>query len=179
MSTWGTWAPPPPPPPPQRKRHRLRTVLLIAGFLLMIAIVTAIINTGTKTSGSGHTQAPSISSSAPAVADTSSVYSPPVPKYVAPTKSDFKITLKVVTQDCFGDAGCVVTYEPKLQQLSLGDFDPSVTYDVTYEVRGDQNGPQIDTLQVTGSKYSSSEGTAQTSSSGVQLRAVITDVEAE
>ena len=100
-------------------------------------------------------------------------------RYTTPTKRDFRITLKILTKDCFGDAGCNLTYRPQLTNLSWVDFDPSITYDVTYEVRGGQDGAQLDTLQVTGSQYQSSEGAASTATSAAKLTAVIISVNAE
>jgi hypothetical protein len=169
-------------PPPPRKRHRLRTwTLAIVGGLIAVAVIAAIASSGDKparkTTPPVHAVSVAPTSAAPVT--TPEVYSPPTPKYVVPTKRSIKITLKILTKECFGDAGCNVSYRPQLEQLTLGDFDPSITYDVTYEVRGVEDGPQIDTLQMTGSQYESSEGFAQTTSSGAKLTAVITSVEAE
>lgn len=177
-SSWVNFGPPMPP----KRRHTVRNILLIVGGLLLVAIVTTATLAGTDNSkSSSATTAPRFTPTEPygPAEQTTSVYSPPVPKYIVPTKRDFRITLKVTKQDCFGEAGCNVTYEPKLEQLSLGDFDPSVTYDVTYEVRGSDDGAHIDTLQVTGTKYESSEGFAGTANENAKLTAVITSVEAE
>jgi hypothetical protein len=156
--------------------------MITVGVLIIVGIIAgALAGTSNKTTNktTPPAHAVSVTPSPAAPATTPEVYSPPSPKYVVPTKRDLKITLKILTQDCFGDAGCNVSYRPQLTQLSVGDFDPSITYDVTYEVRGVEDGPQIDTMQMTGSKYESSEGFASTASSGSRLSAVITSIDAE
>src|SRR6266568_1923647 len=50
------------------------------------------------------------------------------PAYVTPKKGDFQVTLKVLSKECFGSAGCNVTYRAKLSQsLPTGALDPDVT----------------------------------------------------
>lgn len=59
----------------------------------------------------------------------------------------------------------------------MGELDPSITYDVTYVVKGDESGPIIDTLEVTGDQYSQpSEQDASTESNKVKLTARVVTV---
>jgi hypothetical protein len=101
---------------------------------------------------------------------------PPTPPAYTATASDFTITLKVKARDCFGDAGCNVTYEPQLTIVGA-QVDQDGSYSITYEVRGGTDGAQVDTLEVDGGQYTSSEGFAQTARASSKLTAVITDVE--
>ncbi len=103
------------------------------------------------------------------------------PAYVTPTKGDFEVTLKVLSKECFGDAGCNLTYRAKLSQsLPTGALDPDITYDLTYVVHGDESGPQTETMYITGDQYEQpSEGLAQTPSSGTRLTVTVTKIEAE
>lgn len=102
------------------------------------------------------------------------VYETTTPTYT-PTAADFKITLKVKSKDCFGSAGCNVVYEPQLTIVG-GEVDQNGTYEITYEVRGGQDGSSIDTLDVSGGQYSASENLVQTAGQAVKLTAVITEV---
>lgn len=96
-----------------------------------------------------------------------------------PTPDDFELDVKILERQCFGSAGCNVTYRV---ELGYGGptLDPDTTYDITYEVRGVEDGPAINTLTATGDQYEAdAEEFAMTSSPSRKLRAVVTDVEAE
>ncbi len=133
----------------------------------------------------GHITGPSIS----APSTTTAAIQPPIleqpsdtaPAYVTPKKGDFEVTLKILSKECFGSAGCNVTYRAKLSQsLPTGALDPDVTYDLTYVVHGDESGPQTETMYITGDQYEQpSEGLAQTPSSGTKLTVTVTKLEAE
>lgn len=105
----------------------------------------------------------------------------PVSQYVTPSAAEFTVTLKILTKQCFGSAGCNITYRPELSMdLSSGSLDPSVTYDVTYEVIGGDSGPVTDTLTVTGDQYSQpGPQDISTTSQGTALVAKVTDVAPE
>jgi hypothetical protein len=178
--------PPTPPPyvPPKKKRH--------TGWFVAAAAVGAVIVVGAVAgalgSGGKKTAAPAAStasSSAPAAPPVLS-YVPPVvdepsSKYVTPKKGDFTVTLKVLSKECFGTAGCNVEYRAKLaQSLPTGALDPDVTYDLTYVVHGDESGPQTETMYITGDQYEQPmEGIASTPSSGTKLTVTVTKLEAE
>lgn len=100
---------------------------------------------------------------------------PSQPAYT-PTVKDFTIALKVKSLECFGDAGCNVTYEPKLTIVGP-QVDEQGSYEITYEVRGGEDGATIDTIDVEAGQYTASEGIAQTARRSSKLTAVITDVE--
>jgi hypothetical protein len=94
------------------------------------------------------------------------------------TTRDVKLTVKTTSKQCFGSAGCSVdwTIVPAVDKAKLGDQEVLITY----EVRGVEDGPQIDsfTLGSDGS-YSSDEvkGFGQTKSKSAKLTAVATAVE--
>jgi hypothetical protein len=185
-------APPPSPPPiyppPHKRRHWLRWTLIGVGALV-IGIIVAVAAAGTDAgkTATGRTlqgvPAPTTSFPAPpaVVVTPPPPVVPPKPSYVTPTPADFRITLKTLTKQCFGEAGCNVTFRPVLaQELPKGSFDPAVTYDVTYTVTGDESGPQTDTLYVTGDQYQEPmEGIASTPSSSTSLTVKIESVTAE
>ena len=177
----------PPTPPPARKppkRHRGRTIALAT-----LGVIAALAAAGALFGGSdpGKTAAgravPVVSPSTtvnPPTVPAQPAASDPGPSYVTVNSHNITVTLKILTKDCFGSAGCNVTYRPQVtQSVPAGSFDPSVTWDVTYEVRGGSDGAQTGTLTVTGDSYESSEDLTQTGSQGVKLTAVITDIEPE
>lgn len=92
-----------------------------------------------------------------------------------PKPSDFKIDLRIREKECFGSAGCIVTYQinPRYTgTTSLGDG----AYDVTYEVTGGED-PIINTFQIdAGSASFDEEEEVDTQSSAVKLRARVTAV---
>lgn len=179
--------PPPPPPPPPRKRHWLRwTLISVGAFIALIIGITAAAGGSHKTAQPGALPSNSISTAPaspelPSAPDTSSQPATPAPAeaaYVTPKPADFTVTLKVLSKQCFGSAGCNVTFRPVLtQHIAKGLLDPAITYDLTYTVTGDESGPQINTLSVTGDQYEQpDEGMASTPSSGTVLSAQVTSV---
>lgn len=101
----------------------------------------------------------------------------PQPQYAVPVKSDFSLAVKTLRKKCFGRAGCNIDYRIELTSNTLEDFDPDITYDVTYKVTGGDD-TSINTLEVTGDSYSyDQEESLSTLSSSAKLRAVVTDVE--
>jgi hypothetical protein len=112
----------------------------------------------------------------PAVAETTD---PPEPSYAVPSKHNLKLSIRTTSKHCFGSAGCNVEYEVKAKIVGGVTFDPSITYDVTIQTRGSDDGPRTDTFTITGDQYESVDGYVSTASANTKLTAVITDVEAE
>ncbi|MBU2665286.1 hypothetical protein KOI35_17415 [Actinoplanes bogorensis] len=91
----------------------------------------------------------------------------------APELSSIKLTPKVIDRECFGDAGCNVTLRVDME-LTAGVPAPSTTWLVVYEIHGIEDGPQIGSLELTGSSYTGDEESVSTTSSKakVTVRAV-------
>lgn len=180
-------APPNPGVPgrPKRKRHTGRWV--VAG-LVAVAIAGGAGAAGTSGSSnhggkkippvSTRHATPAASKAAPAVETPTE---DPGPVYVTPTVRDFTVTLKILDKQCFGDAGCNITFRPVLSMArASGSFDPDVTYDVTYVVRGGDSGPQTATLTVTGDQYEQpSEDFISTASQAQKLTVKVAAVESQ
>jgi hypothetical protein len=187
MSDYQQYTYPPPPPyvPPKKKRHTIRTIAIVAGALIVLgAVAGALGSSDSKKAAAPVTHSPSALASS--TTSAAPVVQPPAveepsPAYITPTKADFAIKLKILSKECFGSAGCVVSYRPQLVENFIdGSTDPSVTYDVSYTVLGGQDGAISDTIYATGDQYEEPmDGTAQTVSSGVKLTAKVTAVEAE
>lgn len=98
------------------------------------------------------------------------------PTYETPTPASFTVTVKVLKKKCFGSAGCNVTYRIA-PEYTGGALDPAVTWLVTYEVHGVEDGPAVNTFEVTGDEASfEAEELASTKSSKSKLSVKVTDV---
>jgi hypothetical protein len=73
----------------------------------------------------------------------------PDPEPYIPDPSEFELTAKILEKQCFGDAGCNITFRTDVA-YNGPPLDPDVTYEVVYEIRGDEAGTQTNTLTVTG-----------------------------
>lgn len=154
----------------QHARHnRVQAYPAISTVLAIIALALSAVAllTGCSTYGG---QAVKVS---PATTGPSSAA--PAAKAKGLVPADVKITLKVKTKQCFGDAGCNVTVVPV---VGLGqDPGDDQTYEITFKVYGDSSGPVIETITMTGDKASSPEILLSTSKASVKIHAKVTDVE--
>lgn len=91
---------------------------------------------------------------------------------------DFDIAVKVRKKECFGSAGCNVTYQIDPKYTGSADLPDTGTIEVTYEVSGDEDGPQINTFSIDadGTAHFSSEEEMSTPKSSTKLKAKATDV---
>lgn len=92
-----------------------------------------------------------------------------------PAPGDFQLDAKVLAKQCFGSAGCSVTFQLEVtytgRPLPTGE-----TFTVVYEVRGVENGPQINNFTVTGTRVLvAGEEFTHTASTDVALVAVATE----
>jgi hypothetical protein len=188
----------PGPPVPQQRRpwaaHRgALTALALLGTLLAGGGVGYAIGNGTgggddsgnrppvaaatEDTRKGTALDPSYTPSAEQTADGVQETTPPPPVVErSATPKDFTITLKIKSKECFGSAGCNVTYEPKLTIVGP-DVDENGSYEITYEIRGGEDGADVDTIELEAGQYRTVDGLAQTSSQSAKLTAVITEVE--
>ena len=92
-----------------------------------------------------------------------------------PVAEDFVIDLRVTEKKCFGSAGCNVTVSIDPSYVGTGPLPES--FQVTYEIRGGEDGPQVNTFSVKDDTISyDGEERVSTSSSEVELEAVVTEV---
>jgi len=101
---------------------------------------------------------------------------PPAPTFATPKARDFTLKVKVLSKDNFGSAGSLITF--RIVPNWGPTYDPDKTYEVTYEVRGGEDGPAVNTFTVTGDEYEvEREESASTSSVGQKLTARVVSVE--
>ncbi|MFJ2008546.1 hypothetical protein [Streptomyces chartreusis] len=171
---------PPPPPQPPATPKKSRTNLIIIGSAA--AVIAAVIGTGIVVVQSGDDSKPAATATssdpaehtvAPAAEDTS-----PDPVYEVVGVDKFSVDLRTTRRQCFGSAGCNVTVEPEFTYLGVTeDVDPDAVYEITYEIRGDESGPVIQTAELsdqTSLNYTPSM--ISTASSGTKVSVKITDV---
>jgi hypothetical protein len=94
--------------------------------------------------------------------------------------ADIDLSVKTTKKDCYGSAGCLVEWRIVVaaDKSKLGS--ESDSWLVTYEVRGVEDGPQVNSFTIYGNgKYDAEEvkGSASTTSSKAKLSAKVTEVE--
>lgn len=174
----GTFPPPPPGAAPVRpvKKHRKAKIIgaAVAAGIVGVCVLGVALNhsapppaTGSKPGGNGV--------SAQAVEPSPE----PSPAMYTPVPKDFTIAVTVLSKQCFGSAGCNLTFRVKPAYSGL-PLESSQNFRVLYTVTGDQSGPQTNSFTMAGTDASvTSEEIAETASSGVVLRATATEVLAE
>ncbi|MFE2047975.1 hypothetical protein ACFXAS_05670 [Streptomyces sp. NPDC059459] len=120
--------------------------------------------------------APTEDVAAPAVEEEAA----PEPAYATLSADSFKMTLRTTERQCFGSAGCHMTVEPSLEYLGTDVVDPDAVYDITYEIRGDESGPVIETAELSNSTSLNYTPTMiSIPSAGTKVSVEITDVMAQ
>lgn len=170
---------PPILPPAPRKS---RTNLIIVGSAA--AVIAAIIGTGvivvqaqdddSKPAASSASSTP-VEDAAPAAEEAEE---PAEPTYGPLSADDFKMTLRTTDRQCFGSAGCNVTVEPKMEFTgNFMDIDPDAIYEITYEIRGGDSGPVIETAELMDETTLNYTPTSiSTPSSSTKVTVEVTDV---
>jgi len=90
--------------------------------------------------------------------------------------SDITLTPKVTDKQCFGSAGCSLTIKIDMSYRGA-DLSADDTWEVTYQVKGDESGPIIGTFEITGDQYTVNEESLSTRSSRTKVTIKVTDVE--
>ncbi|SEQ97773.1 hypothetical protein [Streptomyces radiopugnans] len=172
---------PPAAAPAEAKRLSNKVVIGAAAAVIAtiigtgVVVVQAIGNDGSEPTATASASSAPTEDVATAAADEPT---PEPPVYADLTPDSFTITLRTTAQQCFGSAGCHVTVEPDLSYVGLSDdIDPDATYEITYEIKGDESGPVIGTAELserTTLNYTPSS--LSTVSSDTKLSVEITDV---
>ncbi|MEU4099021.1 hypothetical protein [Streptomyces sp. NPDC026673] len=148
------------------------------------AVIAAVIGTGIVVVQSGDDSKPAAAAT-PTATDTTdddtvaeAAAPDPTPTYEEVTADSFSIELKTTERQCFGSAGCNVTVEPRLTYMGISSaIDPDAVYSITYEIRGDESGPVIETAELSDqTSLSYSESMISTPSARTKVSVKITDV---
>jgi hypothetical protein len=111
---------------------------------------------------------------APVEPPAAAVPEPPPAADAPPKAADFRLTVKILRKQCFGSAGCNLSF-----RIDVAYDGPTFTgsYLVTYEVRGGEDGPLVNSFTIEGDTAQvESEETIGTKSSRSKLTARVTDV---
>lgn len=167
---------PPQPMPPAKRGGPGRVVLFVV--LGVVGLFCAILGLGAILSDDEpKTRA---ESAAAATGTTPVVAVPelatPTPLGYEPKPSDFKLTAKITDKECFGSAGCNVSFRVDVDYsgLPLGE---SVTWLVIYEINGVEDAPEVGNLKLTGERFTSEEESVGTTSSKSKITLKVTSVE--
>lgn len=168
----------PAPTKPWFKRKRF----IIPGAILALAILgSAMGSNDPKTPSLAGSAANAMANGAKAGAASAKAAPPvveaPAVVYDTPKIRDFEVKVKVTSKQCFGSAGCNIQVKTTLAK-GLVSLDPAVTYELTFELLGDESGPIVDTMELHGDQYTGG-GTKflSTPSSGTRITARITSIE--
>lgn len=101
----------------------------------------------------------------------------PMPEVATLAPEDLAIKLKIRSQECFGSAGCNVTYTIDVEYVGAEDNVPDGSYLVTYKVSGGDSGPVINTFTLDDGTMTYDEEELISTTGKPHLRAVATDVE--
>jgi hypothetical protein len=173
--------PPAVPPLPQVPPQKSHTNLVIIGSA--VAVIAAIITTGivvVQATGDDSEPATTAASSVPVEDDVTPAADEPSPERTYPglTPTDFAMELRTTERQCFGSAGCNVTVEPVLSYVGeWNGVDPDAVYSITYEIRGDQSGPVIETAELSDeTTLNYTKTSISTASASKKVSVKITDV---
>jgi len=172
------------PIPPAKKKHTVRNVLLIlaAGLVALCGVgtIVAAANGGAKPSPSPTCDVIGINGcttkqgngGGPAVAPTHAAA--PAAK-VKPDPKGFTIGVKTLKKECFGSAGCNITFriDPSYNGTAYTD---TTTWEVVYQVNGGED-PLTNRFTLHGGQASfDEEEFIQTKSSSAVLSAVVVEI---
>lgn len=165
-----------PPPPKKRRAGRLALAIIggVVGLIVLISVIGALASGGDtpRAASPGTATKPTIA------APTTGAAAPPPAKPAdhTPAAREFQIRVKVLSKQCFGSAGCNITFriDPTYSGPAL---DPGTTWLITYEVTGVEDGPQVNTFELTGDTASfDSEESASTKTSRAKVTAKVTEI---
>jgi hypothetical protein len=181
----GGWGPPPGPPagPPPGKQPRLwrsRQVLVlalaVAAACLALGIVIGAAGAGLDETASTRPRAAATTQPSATPVTEEPTTTEAASAYPEPKPSDFDLEVKILKKENFGSAGSLVRF--RIEAGWSETYDPDKTYEVTYEVRGPEDGPMVNTFEVTGDEYRTErEESASTPSAPTRLTARVTDVD--
>lgn len=133
--------PPPQPPyapvPPQPKRRYapLAVVAVIAVVAAAASLVVVLASGGNKPSTSGAGTAPFGALRATETTTSTTTTTTTRQPYV-PQPADFELEVKILEQECFGSAGCLVTFRLSVAYNGGTIYDGEGPYTVVYSLTG-------------------------------------------
>lgn len=151
-------------------------VVMLLLFSGCVAVVSGALNEASKelspadtpkeTAGTPATTTPTTGASATDV---------PTDRYDAPRVAHFRLTVKTLSKECFGSAGCNVSF--RVEAGWEETYNPDKEYELTYKILGGEDA-KIETMRIRGDEYERvTEDFISTRTSSSKLRAVPVSVE--
>lgn len=171
-----------PPQPVARKKGNVITSKPVIGLVSLV--VGLALGAGVGGAGKG-TPAALTAQPQVTVTETATYEAEPTESATAdgsgiftPSKGDFALGVKILSKQCFGSAGCNVTFRIKPSYVGTQDLPGTGTIEVSYRVKGGED-PVENTFTIDGdgTAHFESQESASTTSSSKKLTAVVTDVE--
>lgn len=168
-------------PAPAPKRSNTKLVLIIVGAVLAVCCLGGIIslaaNLGKEpTKPISNPTKPASVAPQPSVVTSTTTEPPPAPAF-SPGVKDYTVTLKVLKKECFGSAGCLITYRMGLTYNAATDPAEDSSYEISYKITGAED-EIIGTIITHGTKFEvPDEETLSTKSTHYTLKVIVTAVE--
>lgn len=168
---------------PHRKKSPVKGIIAVVVGLTLLALcgvgVISAVSAGNATPAgtSNRFLSPAGDNPIAKVSDPAPVQTIPAAGKIL-TPADVHLTVQITRQKCFGSAGCNLDFHVTASWPDGIDFTRG-GYQVTYEVAGVEDGPQINTLQIvdTDTYTADTDESASTSSRVKSLKAKVTGVE--
>ncbi|MEV8597264.1 hypothetical protein [Streptomyces sp. NPDC052012] len=169
--------PPPGPPPAPRKSRTNAIIICAAAAVIATVVITGVVVVQATDDDNKPAIATAESSTPEDAAEPAAEEPEPEPTYAELDASDFTIELRTTRRQCFGSAGCNLTVEPELSYTGIEDIDPDAVYEITYEIRGDEDGPVIETAELSDqTTLNFTQSLVSTASASTEVSAEVTDV---
>lgn len=171
-----------PTPPPRRKRGLLFALVGVAGILVLCIVGAVIVGTtqdGAKPkAGTTAKAADAALPKDPCGGGSCATTPDDTPTTTStPKAADFVLTPQVTDKECFGSAGCNVTFRLKVDYAGTSSLDPDVTWLVVYEITGIDDSPQVGNFTVQGTNVNYDEQSVSTKSSKSKIKLKATSVQ--
>lgn len=167
----------PPPGDWTPKPAKSKAVPILLGVLgVAVALVVGLLITLSRTVADGAPEAGAGPAAAVDTGATTTAVTDPGRTGYIPKISDFELTAQIVDKDCFGSAGCSVTFRPDLTYVGQ-PLDSDTTWLVIYEINGVEDAPQVGNIEVTGPNYEGQEEFVDTASTKSKITLKVTSVQ--
>jgi hypothetical protein len=168
---------PPTPMPPVKRAGSGRIALFVV--LGLVGLLCAFIGLGALVGDDEpktRAESAAAATGATPIAAVPELAETPTPLGYKPKPSDFKLTAKITDKECFGSAGCSVSFRVDVEYsgLPLGE---SVTWLIIYEINGVEDAPEVGSLEMTGTQALGQEEDVSTTSSKSKIALKVTSVE--
>lgn len=152
---------------------------LLAALLAALLLLAGCSKGGSPSAGAKPTATVTVTETADPAEEPTPEEDPTPVATVTPKPRLFQIGTKIREKECFGSAGCNITYQIDPQYVGpITDLDGS--WDITYKVIGGEDGPVINTFQIDDRQASfDQEEYLSTHSKSTKLKVVATSVSSQ